>query len=241
MKKKINKAEFDKLSPELQALYKAVEGTTDYSLQLEDDNSDELTSKLADLEVKFKEANEKLIAIEAEKAKAKEARDKANFEKAKAEGDVEKILASAQEKYNKLEADKDAIIEKLKGTLNRELVNNVAQNMANEISTAPSVILPHILSRLSVDFDGDNIKTRVLDKDGNASALSLKDLSKEFVENKDFSAIIKGSTPTGGQSRTVTQPQGVGGNGGEFNIEQASGAQLVATFGKQPPPSGINM
>lgn len=235
MKKKINKAEFDKLSPELQALYKAVEGTTDYSLQLEDDNSDELTSKLADLEVKFKEANEKLIAIEAEKAKAKEARDKANFEKAKAEGDVEKILASAQEKYNKLEADKDAIIEKLKGTLNRELVNNVAQNMANEISTAPSVILPHILSRLSVDFDGDNIKTRVLDKDGNASALSLKDLSKEFVENKDFSAIIKGSTPTGGQGRTVTQPQG-GVQGGEnVDVSTLSGKDLVALYGNAPP------
>ena len=59
-------------------------------------------------------------------------------------------------------------------------------------------MLPHIKNRLVADFEGDEPVTRILGPDGKPSNMTLDDLEKEFVANKDFSAIIVGSKASGG-------------------------------------------
>lgn len=77
--------------------------------------------------------------------------------------------------------------------------------------TAPALIKSHILARL--DVDPSSGKARVLDANGKASAASLDDLAKEFVDNPDFKAIVIGSKASGsadsvrqGGSAPVTPP-----------------------------------
>lgn len=80
--------------------------------------------------------------------------------------------------------------------------------IAAKISTAPAVILPHIKSRLSADLEGDKPRTVVLDENGQPSALTIEELSKEFIENKDFSSIIIASKASGSGATDKTKGSG---------------------------------
>ena len=83
--------------------------------------------------------------------------------------------------------------------------------MAAEISTSPSLLLPHIKARLQADLDGDAPATKVLDRDGKPSAMTVADLSKEFVDNKDFAAIIRATKASGGGATNDGQRMRLGG------------------------------
>ena len=54
---------------------------------------------------------------------------------------------------------------------------------------------------MQADFEGDSPVTRVLDKDGKPSAMTVEELAAEFVANKDFSAIITASKASGGAGK----------------------------------------
>jgi len=61
-----------------------------------------------------------------------------------------------------------------------------------------NVLLPHIRSRLAVDYVDGNPITRVLGPDGKPSAATLDELKAEFVANEAFAPIIAGSKASGG-------------------------------------------
>ncbi|WEM33661.1 head scaffolding protein [Pseudomonas phage PSA-KC1] len=82
--------------------------------------------------------------------------------------------------------------------------------------------MPHIKSRLMADFEGDTPVTRVLDKDGKPSALTIDELANEFVANKDFSAIITASKASGGAGK----PSQNGGGAPKFNGQSDKPADL---------------
>jgi len=118
-------------------------------------------------------------------------------EKSRKSGDVESLDASYKEKIAAMQkeaadriAQKDAFISKI-------LVDGEAHRIAAEISSSPNLILPHIKARLAADLDSDTPSTKVLDATGNLSALTLEDLKKEFVANKDYSSIILASKASG--------------------------------------------
>ena len=60
------------------------------------------------------------------------------------------------------------------------------------------------------------IKTRILDKDGNPTAQTFDDLEKEFLANKDFAPILVGSKGSGGGAN------GNNGGGGANSGKQIS-------------------
>jgi hypothetical protein len=70
--------------------------------------------------------------------------------------------------------------------------------------------LPHIRSRLAVDFDGDKPTLRVLDNSGSVAASTLADLEKEIVADTKFSAILVSSNASGGGAGAGRQPSGTG-------------------------------
>lgn len=120
--------------------------------------------------------------------------------------DAEKLTKSWEKKLADREKELSAQIDDANKTLQTLLVDNVAQSVATEISNAPVVIMPHIKSRLrAVKNSEGKFETQVVDMEGKPSALTVTELKKEFVLNKDYSAIITASKASGG---------GAGGGGG---------------------------
>lgn len=131
--------------------------------------------------------NTRLSAIEEEAAKSK----------AKA-GDVTALEESWKKKMADAEATLKADIATRDRFIQEQLVTNVAGGIAKDISTAPDLLMPHILKRLAVEVVDGKPVTRVLDKDGKPSASTVQELAKEFVANPTFAAVITASKAAGG-------------------------------------------
>lgn len=107
-----------------------------------------------------------------------------------------------------------AKVDLFKQTVADLAVNGPAIELANNLTTAPDLALPHIRARLSAEVDEATGKavTKVLDKAGKPSELTLEDLMKELAADTKLAPIIKGSRARGS------------GNGGNQGNASAGGA-----------------
>lgn len=196
LKRKLDKAVWEKLSDEMKPLYKEKDGA--YTLDLEaasseDDDSGELRRAHDRLKEDLKAAKKAL--------KDKEALEEdGEVLDAKKKGDIEKLEKSWQGKVDAVTKEKDATILKQSEFIKTTLLDSAAKDVAS-IATSPTILMPHVKSRLTVDLDGDVPTIRVLGKDGKPSAASLDELKKEFVANKEFSTIIVASKASGGAAK----------------------------------------
>jgi hypothetical protein len=189
LKRKLTKAEHEALSEHIKGEY--VEDGEGYRLDVDGEEDtgalkrakDRESQLRRDAEAKLREAQEHLDALGNDDARKK--------------GDIATLEKSWQSKLDTQKSEYQTKLDKLTDHTKRQLVDNVAQQLAAKISTAPALLLPHIKARLAADFDGDSPLTRILDKDGNISAMTIEDLSTEFIANKDFSAIITASKASG--------------------------------------------
>lgn len=194
MKFKISKAEWEKLSDEQKALYTAK--GDDYQMQIEGlPDFDGMQSKLNTLLDETKQAKKDKADAEAKaKAEAEEA--------ARKNGNVEALEKSWGEKLAQAEAKHKAQIEQYHGQVAKLMVTNEAQGIASKLFGKNAALLQHhVVGRLALE-QGENgeFKTRVLDKDGKASAMSLADLEKEFSGREEFKGLLvttKATGPTG--------------------------------------------
>lgn len=196
LKRKITQSELDALAEHLKGLY--VKQGDSYILDVEDTAFEELKTEKKALADELKEYKDKEAERIREAEERAEKRAKEKYEKAKTDKDVEAIEKSWSEKYDKLEEQHKSLETKHNDYVTKSLIDNVVNTMANEISTSPTLIAPHIRSRLSVDLTSDTPKIIVLDTDGNRSALTVDELKKSFIDNKDFGAIIKATSASGG-------------------------------------------
>ena len=197
LKRKINKETYEKLSDEMKTIYTA--SGDDYVLDAEDakelkNAKDQEKQRAKDLQTELDSLRAKLEAIEDEKAQ----------EIAKKTGDLAALEKSWKEKAEKEKEPLIAENNKLRAAAVKSLVDGTAGVIAQEIATVPSLMARAIKDRLTVDFDGDEPTLRVLGPDGKPSALTIDDLKKEFVANKDYSAIIVGSKATGSSASKQT-------------------------------------
>lgn len=213
MKKKLSKAAWEALSADLKAVYKLV--GDEYVLTVEGEDSDDVGA--------LRRANDRLKAekdeAERKRVEAQNKLDDITNKDARKAGDIEALEASWRTKVKETEDAGNTKVTKLTAHLNKLAVENVARQMATEISTDPDLILPHILPRLKVDLDGEIPITRVLDAEGKPSASSLKELQQEFVDNKKFSSILIGSRASGGADGRRMGGSGNGG-AGTLTVEQ---------------------
>lgn len=217
---KITKSVYDALSADLKKEY--IADGDEYNLDvtgLEDTGAlkrahDRNKVKIKDLEKKLNDTEAELDTYKSD-PKAR---------------DIKALETSWNDKYKTLKDESDAQVNKFKGFLDETMVNSVANSLANEISNAPELILPHILKRLTPDYSGDKPVTKVLDKDGKASALTLEDLKKELLTNKAFAPIIVASRAKGsGGNPSPTQKTGDAGNPQEkINPMKLSAADMAA-------------
>lgn len=206
LKRKISQSELEQLTKELQELYTKV--GDEFVLNLDDTAFETLKAEKKSAEeklAKYEQEEEERIRKAEERAKKKAQEE---YEKAKGDKDVEAIEKSWTDKYSKLETEFKGLQEKHNGYVTKSLVETAVTTMANEISTHPNLISPHIRSRLGVDLTGDSPKLVVLDENGQRSALTVDELKKSFVDNKEFSAIIKATSANGGAKAGASSPSG---------------------------------
>lgn len=219
LKKKISKAEFEKLADHLKTEY--VERGDGYILDLEGD----------DVLERAKEHEKELRkAAEAEAKQLKERLATMDDEGMRKRGDIEALDKSWGEKLAAREKELNEKLGKRDSHLKGTLVDAVAQKIASTISTSPSLIMPHIKSRLVADLDGETPMTKVLDKNGQLSALTIEELQNEFVTNPEFGAIIIGSKATGSRapSQNVLQNRAFGSDTKPIDLSKLSPTELVA-------------
>lgn len=211
---KITKAQYDKLTPEFQGEYIAGETDGEYVLDVTD------LPKGEDVGPVKRALEAERTAHKATKTALSEAR--ATIEAAP---DVETLKAEHEKETGKL-----------KSFAEKTLVDNAALALATKISTSPSLLLPHIRSRLVTDMTGDEPVTKVLGTDGKVSDMTVEKLGEEFVANKDFAAIIKASNGSGGgtpPNKSVkplgsgTQPKD-GEQGEKPDLSKLSAADMAA-------------
>lgn len=229
LKQKLTAAEHAALPDALKAEYKLV--GTEYVIDVEgyEDPAelrrarDREKQEKADAKKALKEAQDALAALQAANGD-----DEAS--KARKAGDIAVLEKSWQEKLTTEVSARDKKLNEREQFISTQLVDNVALQIASRISTSPAVILPHIKQRLSADLTGETPATRVLDAHGKPSALTVAELEKEFVGNKDFAAIIIASSGSGGGAPGGKQ------NGGSApkKLAEMTGAERLE-FNKNDP------
>lgn len=124
-------------------------------------------------------------------------------DKNRKKGDVTALEKSWEAKLEKAKADHQKELEARDATINRLLVDSVAETLAAELSDAPELLADLVRKRLTA-HEGE---TRVLDANGELSATTVEELREEFRANPKYAAVIRGSQANGGGS-------GGGGKGG---------------------------
>jgi len=210
IKKILTETEYSALDEAGQKLY-AKQADGKYHLDLEEDDGEELKRAKEHEKRKRQEAEARAEEAEKKLKEQEDARKAAEEEAARKSGDVTALEKSWKEKRDADVAAAETKAKRAEAALKKQLVDNVAQRIATEISTAPTLLVDAIKRRLSVEIPSDEDAeplTRVLDRAGKPSAMSVNDLKQEFVDNPEFAAIIKASSASGGGA--TTQRQGGG-------------------------------
>lgn len=211
LKRKLDKETYEKLSDEMKKLYTEKDG--DYTIALEDSGDDDTAALRRAFEREKQEKKEL-------KATLKELTDKLEEKDgidAKKRGDIETLEKAWKEKADKIQKDYEARLSQKDAYISSTILDSAARSVVSDITTSPTILMPHVKSRLSVDLSGDEPTVRVLDAKGAVSAMSVDDLKKEFVANKDFSSIITASKASGGASKASGESQG-----GAFKTQNSS-------------------
>jgi hypothetical protein len=143
-----------------------------------------------------KEAEAKVKQLSDELATLTEERD-GLLKGAIPKGDVDKLEASWKGKLTKRENELTAELTKVRGGLEKVTLESTATAIATKISTAPKLLGPIIRNRLRLEEKDGEFVTRVLDANGQLSALTVADLEKEILDNKEFAPILIGSKGSG--------------------------------------------
>ena len=151
-----------------------------------------LKESIAKLEAKNRELAE-------EKSKAKQAAEQAAMERAKKDGDLESLEKSWAEKVKATEAELTGKLQQYEQMMTDITSGSEARKLAADLALPghADLLLPHIKGRLKTEVRDGKPVVKVLDAEGNPSAMSIDDLRKEIKANELFAPILSGSKANG--------------------------------------------
>lgn len=212
MKYTIDKDAFDGLSEPLQGEYEEKDGA--YVLKLEGHEDAFVPKhKKDEAEKHRKEAEQRATELSKQQEKLM-----ADLEAAKGTKEIEQVRESHRKEVERIKAEYAQKEEAAQQEIHKSMIREEAQKFASEKFTVPSAISRLYQDRLTVERVGDKPVIRVLEADGSPSVKSLDDLRKEFLENKEFSPIIKAS---GGSGGGASPSHGANGGAGQKTISKA--------------------
>ena len=156
---------------------------------------------------------------------AREAAEKA----AKNSGDLEALEKSWQEKLDNSLAEKDQELTKYQQMVSQMTVGSTATSLAAELFGEDAETLKYLVEkRLSYEVKEGAPQVRVLDENGQLSAMTLDDLKNEFKNSKRLAKFVVGSRASGGG------PPGGKSGGVVKKFNEYSGAELKALRHSNP-------
>lgn len=111
--------------------------------------------------------------------------------------DVDALKKSYEDKVKDNQTKFDEKYDKQQALIEKHMLDGQALALATEISTVPSLLTPHIRSRLKLEEVDGELTVSILDIAGKPSAATLDDLKKEMLQNKSFAPILIGSKASG--------------------------------------------
>ena len=153
---------------------------------------------------------------------------KENYENA-----IEKIKTEHAAEIEKLRTEREAETKQIIEARNASMIKEAAQEFASknfiEAPYGSTFIAAEISKRLTVEEVSGQPVVRVVNADGTPSTASLDSLQKEFLDNKEYSPIIKGKAGSGGGA--------IPGNGGGATGKSLAemNATEEAAFAKADP------
>lgn len=227
LKSKITKDDYEALPDALKEHYKA-HGD---NFVLDTDDAAELRAAKEREAAQRKIEKERADRLQAERDEAEERARAAALDKAKKDKDIEALETSWKTEKETAVSAANQRAERRESQLRELLVENKALEIANEISTMPKLLVPIIRARLSAELDGEKPFTRVLDDNGQPSAKTIADLRQEFIDNKEYATIIKGTNANGGGAGGNS---GSGGGAGSKKFNEMTEAERVALHRENP-------
>jgi hypothetical protein len=229
LKRKITKEEFTKLGKDVQTEYTAKDDG--YILDLDGDEDPDELRRARDREKQtakdLRKAN-KAMQDELDELKAKVGDDTGDDKRKK--DDIEKLERSWKDKQDKIAKEGAEKVAKANDFIRKTMVDGVAKTMAATISTAPSLMHRAIADRLTVDFADDEPVLKVLGTDGKASSMTIEQLQKEIVANKEYATILIGSKASGAggpRNGPELKPGGTGASEKVADLSKMGGKDLA--------------
>ena len=145
-----------------------------------------------------------------------EAQKQAEQEKARKEGNIEKIKEAMLKDHEKELAKYKSTTETLRAQLEHQMVHSAAVQAIAAAKGIPALLLPHVKAAVKVLEEDGQLVTRVVDESGNPRVngkgefLSIADLVSEMRNSDVFGRAFDGSGATGGGA-SGSKPNGSGG------------------------------
>lgn len=234
LKRKLTKEEFAKLKKDVQEEYTAdgegyildLDGYEDPEELRRARDREKQTAK--DLRKQLKEANEKIEDYEGDdpaRTPPKVLREK--------EADLAKLEKVWKDKHEKVVGDLTKKDTSLRSVIQNSMIGEASKTLAHKISTVPTMMADTLAKRMRVTFDENDVpKLEIIDREGKPS-LTLEQLEKEVVANKDYAAIIIGSKGSGGGApRNAPDPKlgGASASATQPALSNMSPKDLVASL-----------
>lgn len=216
LKFKITQAQFDKLSDDLKNEYK--KDGDEYALDLSGgpETSPELQRALDRERESNKTLKAELATAEKEREDATDELDKVKANRSRAEKDLDRIEKKAAKDLETANAANAEKLAKRDKALDAALRQSAAKEIASKISTAPELMTDHVLKRLAVTYDADDMPVLTyLDKDGKPDVkLNADALGNEIKADPKFKPVIVGTRASGSRAEP-THRQSPSGRAGE--------------------------
>lgn len=197
MKYKITKAVFDALSDEAKKEYTLDGETAVLKIEGEGAPTAEALTRAED-KLRIEKEHRHNAESARDKAEVREEKLKKDLEGASGKEKIAEINAAHQKELDKIRDDRATEQAAAKEARDAGLKKETAEAFANDHFTIPGLMVDQFAKRLSVEEVDGNPVVRVLGTDGKASAMSLDEVKKEFLDNKDYSTIIKANAGSGG-------------------------------------------
>lgn len=200
----------DDIDEGFRGLYVKDESAGVYKLDVEpDERTAKELEELRKEKQRMEAHNKKLLD---EKKKESERARLAEEERARRERDVESLERSIKEKHqSELESYK-LRQQQLQSQLEAQMVDNLALNLANQLSDTPALIMPHIKARLRAQEVDGKWRTTVVDVMGNVTATTPDELVEHMRADKQFAPLVRGTRAGGGGANGGNSNPGGNGN-----------------------------
>jgi hypothetical protein len=180
------------------------------------------------------EAHRKNAESRLQEAEAREIKLLKDIEKSKGGKDeIEEIRNQHISELNKIREEYEAKEAISKQESYKSMVDVESDKFAQEHFIVPSAIRRLFSDRLVVEEVNGHPVIRTKELDGKPSIKSVEDLKKEFLDNKEFSPIIKASLGSGSGAEKSERGGNFSGAGKEIDILTASPKDLVRAISQR--------